>query len=130
MPRVSALLASSPAWPWRVVCVRQEITRGSLAVRAFGAVLMFLCLAFAPILASDHARAAYVHFETGEGGAGLDARMELGENNRLVLAIMGCTISGNKINASAGLYVDGHTNLSPDLDKLRRVEDKGQSKEN
>src|SRR5262249_47567998 len=93
-------------------------------MRTFGAVLMLLCSASAPIFASDHALAAYVQFKTGEGGAGLDAWVQLGNNNRLILAIMGCTKGGNKLNASVGLFVDGRTKLSPELVKLRQVEDK------
>jgi len=98
-------------------------------MRTFGAVLMFLCSASAPIFASDRALAANVYFQRGEGGAGLDAWVELGKNNRLTLAIMGCTKGGNKINASLGLYVDGRAKLSPELEKLRQAEDKAKLEE-
>jgi hypothetical protein len=106
--------------------VPRKLTRGRLAMRTFSAVLMFLCSALAPIFVSDLALAANVYFQKGEGGAGLDAWIELAKNNQLILAIMGCTKGGNKINASLGLYPDRNKRLSPELEKLRQAEDKAQ----
>jgi hypothetical protein len=58
-------------------------------------------LSFAPQVGSKSAHAANVYFHKGEGGAGTDADVELGQDNEFTLA-MNCRNEGGSRKLQLG----------------------------
>ena len=68
-----------------------------------------------------HAGAAFLR--KGEGGAGLDAWLELGDSKQLTLGMVACRVRRDRLELQLALSVGGEDNVSSDLKKLKSVAD-------
>ncbi|MDI1265724.1 MAG: hypothetical protein PS018_20955 [bacterium] len=80
-------------------------------------------IAFLVLQAAEPAPAGDVFIRKGEGGAGLDAWVELGDSRQLTLGLVGCRIKRNTRDLQLILSVSNATEVSPDLKKLVSVVD-------
>ncbi len=71
---------------------------------------------------SDQSFAANVYLHKGEGGAGTDAELQLGEADQFNLALIGCRNVGALQQVQLGLYVGGDK-LSPELERIGNRKD-------
>jgi hypothetical protein len=70
-------------------------------------------------MGSKHASEPNVYIQKGEGGAGLDASIDLDELKQLTLAMMGCQNKGAHVALHLGLYTG--KKIPPELEKLARI---------
>jgi hypothetical protein len=66
--------------------------------------------------------AANVYLHKGEGGAGLDAELQLGEADQFNLALIGCRKTATSQQVQLGLYVGGDK-LAPELERISNRKD-------
>jgi hypothetical protein len=86
--------------------------------------IAILCLSLAVLggLRSEESFAANVYLHKGEGGAGLDAKLQLGEADQFNLALIGCRNVGTSQQVQLGLYVGGDK-LPPELERIGNRKD-------
>jgi hypothetical protein len=87
--------------------------------------MLFVSLFFLGANTRTHAANVYVH--PGEGGAGLDAYIELDKSSQFYLAIYGCRKDNRKFDLGLGLDVESGNNLPSELEKLRSAEDEAKA---
>lgn len=83
-----------------------------------------LCFSLAALggLGFERSFAANVYLHKGEGGAGLDAELQLGEADQFNLALIGCRNVGASQQVQIGLYV-GADRLPPELERIGNRKD-------
>lgn len=74
------------------------------------------------VLSLGQSFAAKVYLQKGEGGAGLDALLELGEPDQFNLAMIGCRDFGKTQKVQLGLYVNRDKSL-PELERVGNQKD-------
>lgn len=82
-----------------------------------GVAIMCFSLAALGWPISEQSFAANVYLHKGEGGAGIDAELQLGEADQFNLALIGCRNFGASQQVQLGLYVGGDK-LPPDLERI------------
>jgi hypothetical protein len=73
-------------------------------------------------LSFEQSFAANVYLQKGEGGAGLDALLELGEPDQFNLALIGCRNVGTSQRVQLGLYPGGDK-LPSELERIGNHKD-------
>jgi hypothetical protein len=73
-------------------------------------------------LCSERSFAANVYLHKGEGGAGLDAELQLGDANQFNLALIGCRTVGASQKVQLGLYPGGDK-LPSELERIGNRKD-------
>lgn len=86
--------------------------------------IAILCFSLAVLsgLRPEESFAANVYLHKGEGGAGLDAELQLGEADQFYLALIGCRNTATSQEVQLGLYVGGDK-LPPELERISNRKD-------
>jgi hypothetical protein len=86
--------------------------------------IAILCFSLAVLggLRPEGSLAASVYLHKGEGGAGLDAELQLGEAYQFNLALIGCRNTATSQRIQLGLYVGGDK-LPPELERISSRKD-------
>jgi len=87
-----------------------------------GIAILYFGLAALGGLWPERSFAAYVYLHRGEGGAGLDAQLQLDEAGQFSLALIGCRKTATSQQVQLGLYVGGDR-LPPELERIRSQKD-------